>query len=172
MSTSVNLRSLLASVRLDSVKLNAPFLEAELSFDTADREAAWDLYIEMLTRIVTQPLPVQAGDEETALQSIHSLFPTTREILRTRGRSAITFSKIAVPVLNQVIRPFTAKWHKALLDGAFARGEDRHAFRTELASLQQELRKYNRMLADIAQVEDLTDLEPLPPTSQHHEGGR
>ena len=32
-------------------------------------------------------------------------------------------------------------------------------FREELAALQEELRKYSRMLADIADIEDLTDLE-------------
>ena len=38
-------------------------------------------------------------------------------------------------------------------------------FRRELALLQQELRKYNRLLAEIAQVEDLTALEDPQPTS-------
>ena len=161
----MNLKSLFAGVRLDSIKLNARFLEAEFSFDQADRDAAWDLYVEMLTRIVTQPLPSHAGDEQTALQSVYSLFPITRQILRDRGRSAIAFSKIAVPVLNQVIRPFTSKWHKAQLQGAFAHNDHCHMFRCELALLQQELRKYNRLLAEIAQVEDLTALEAPQPTS-------
>ena len=158
----LNIKTFFARVRLDSVKLNARFFEADLSFDTADRDAAWDLYVEMLTRIVTQPLPSDAGDETTALRSVYSLFPITREVLRHHGRSAISFTKIAVPVLNQVVRPFTAKWHKAELAGAFANIDDCQDFRNELAILQQELRKYNRLLADIAQVEDLTDLEHLP----------
>ena len=119
----------------------------------------------MLTRIVTQPLPSEAGDEETALRSVYSLFPTTRDILRHRGRRAISFSKIAIPVLNQVVRPFTAKWHKALLEGVFGLPEHRNEFREELGKLQGELRKYNRMLATIAEVEDLTDLEQLPSAS-------
>jgi hypothetical protein len=161
----VNLKTLFARVRLDSIKLNAPFLEADFSFDESDRDAAWDLYVEMLTRIVTQPLPSEAGDEETALQSVYSLFPITREILRHRGRSAISFSKIAVPVLNQIVRPFTAKWHRAQLDGAFTNVDQCDVFRSELAILQEELRKYNRLLAEIAQVEDLTILEDSSSTS-------
>ena len=159
MNRSWTPKGLLKSVRLDSVKINAHFLEAELSLDDADKDAAWDLYIEMLTRIVTQPLPSEAGDEETALRSVYSLFPTTRDILKRRGRRAISFSKLAVPVLNQVVRPFTARWHKAQLEGAFDNYVHRQRFREELANLQEELRKYNRMLATIAEVEDLTDLE-------------
>lgn len=66
---------------------------------------------------------------------------------------------IAIVVLNQVIRPFTAKWHRKCLENAFEQESERAVFREELASLQVELRKYSRMLADIAEVEDLTDLE-------------
>ena len=64
-----------------------------------------------------------------------------------------------MPVLNQVVRPFTAKWHKENLAGAFDNEVRRKEFREELAVLQDELRNYNRMLAKIADVEDLTDLE-------------
>ena len=116
----------------------------------------------MLTRIVTQPLPVEAGDEETALDSIYSLFPITRGVLREHGRRAINFSKIAVPVLNQVVRPFTAKWHGKRLAGDLSDEDTRGEFRHELATLQDDLRSYTRMLAGIAGVEDLTDLEQWP----------
>ena len=29
------------------------------------------------------------------------------------------FAKLTIPVLNQIIRPFTAKWHRLSLAGAF-----------------------------------------------------
>ena len=45
------------------------------------------------------------------------------------------------------------------LAGDFKDETERAIFRNELAALQVELRKYSRMLADIAEVEDLTDLE-------------
>ena len=67
---------------LEGLKINAEFLELELTFDDVDKKAAWELYVEMLTRIVTQPLNEQHGIEKTALDSIFSLFPTTREILK------------------------------------------------------------------------------------------
>ena len=135
----------------------------EISFEPADKDAAWELYIEILTRIVTQPLPSEVGDEKTALDSVYSLFGITREILRRRGSGTIKFSMVAIPVLNQVVRPFTAKWHKESLAGAFDRKSKRKEFRRELEILQSELRNYNSLLADIAGVEDLTDLERTAP---------
>ena len=116
----------------------------------------------MLLRVVTQPLPSEGGDESTALNSIYALFPVTREILRRRGRSAISFSKVAIPVLNQVVRPFTTKWHRQSLMGALSDTEKSNEFRRELETLQRDLRNYNRLLAKIAGVEDLTNLEMRP----------
>ena len=81
------------------------------------------------------------------------------DILRHHGRASIQFSKVAVPVLNQVVQPFTAKRHKESLVGSFEHVNKRRQFREELVSLQVELRNYNRILAEIAGVEDLIDLE-------------
>lgn len=97
----MNLSQLFHSFQLEKVRLNTAIVRADITFETADRDAAWELYIEMLTRIVTQPLPSDVGDEETALASVFSLFSITREILRRRGRRTVQFSKVAIPVLNR-----------------------------------------------------------------------
>ena len=159
----MKLGDLFKSFNLEKVKLNLSVIEMEMSFEPVDQDAAWELYVEMLTRIVTQPLPSEDGDEKTALDSIYALFGITREILRRRGRGTIQFSKIAIPVLNQVVRPFTAKWHKESLVRAFDHENKRKEFREELRILQSELRNYNSMLAKIAGVEDLTNLELRTP---------
>ena len=159
----MKLKGLFRKYDLDKVKINLKLVEAEIRLSTADQDAAWELYVEMLTRIVTQPLPSEDGDEKVALDSVYSLFPTTREVLRLHGRKAIHFSKVAIPVLNQVVRPFTAKWHKESLSGAFNDAGKQEEFRGELMALQDKLRNYNRMLAEIAGVEDLTDLERTTP---------
>ena len=155
----MNLGEKFKNFQLGKVKLGPRWLNLEIDFQPDDQDAAWELYVEMLTRIVTQPLPADAGDEKTALDSVYSLFPTTREILQRHGREAIRFSRVAIPVLNQIVRPFTAKWHKAALSGAFGDAAKRSEFREELSALQADLRNYNRLLADIADVEDLTELE-------------
>ena len=144
---------------MSSLKIPPSFLQMEWTSKAADKNAAWALYIELLTRITTQPLPTEHGDEKTALGSVYSLFAITREVIRENGPECINFTKIAIVVLNQVVRPFTAKWHRKSLAGDFENETERTIFREELATLQVELRKYSRMLADIAGVEDLTDLE-------------
>ena len=96
---------------------------------------------------------------KTALDSVYSLFGITRGVIKEQVPDCINFTRVAIVVLNQVIRPFTAKWHRKSLAGDFERESERVIFREELAALQVELRKYSRMLADIAEVEDLTDLE-------------
>lgn len=143
---------------MTSLKLSVGFLETEWQPSDPDRDAAWDLYVELLTRITTQPLPDQVGVEKTALDSIHSLFATTRGILRARGRKCVEFTKLAVIVLNQIVRPFTDKWHSLSEQGAFSNDENRNAFRRELRDVKQQLVAYARALADIAGVEDLTEL--------------
>jgi len=144
---------------MTSLKIKAPFLEMEWNPSEPDKAAAWQLYVELLTRITTQALAMGDGDEKTALDSVYSLFPTTRSIIKDNGRGCIEFTKIAVVVLNQKIRPFTAKWHRTSVSGGFADPAVCKQFRKELEELQVTLRKYTAMLSDMAGVEDLTDLE-------------
>jgi len=144
---------------LASLKLNFGFVEGEFSPSDPDRSAAWELYVELLTRITTQSLPVEHGDEKTALDSVCAIFGLTREILRKHGPGSNEFAKLAIPVLNQIIRPFTAKWHKLSLAGAFDDPAHCSEFRAELSNLQPILRRYTQALAAMAGVEDLTGLE-------------
>ena len=157
----INLGTLLNKHGLGKIKISLLFINSEIHLGSADADAAWELYVEMLTRIVANPLPPEDGDEKTALDSIYSLFPTTRGILRRHGRNTIELSKIVIPVLNQVVRPFTAKWHKESLSESFQKEDKRKEFRNELRELQIQLRNYNHVLVEIADVEDLTDLEQI-----------
>ena len=144
---------------MTSLRIKAPFLEMEWKPQDEDKTAAWELYIELLTRITTQPLDVEHGDEKTALESVYSLFPITRQVLKNNTRHCIEFTKLAVVVLNQIVRPFTAKWHCLSQQGAFEDPKKKSEFRKELGDVELELRKYAKMLADMAGVEDLTSLE-------------
>jgi hypothetical protein len=148
---------------LSSLKIKLGFLEGEFNPHDADRAAAWELYVELLTRITTQYLAPEDGDEQAALESVYVIFPLTREILRRHGSGSGEFAKLAIPVLNQMIRPFTAKWHRGSLTGAFKDPERCRDFRAELAVLQPRLRDYTRALSDMALVEDLTTLEETDP---------
>ena len=59
----MNLKNRLKEWGLDGLKVNAGFLEADFSVKDGDRQAAWKLYVELLTRITTQALPRDSGDE-------------------------------------------------------------------------------------------------------------
>lgn len=144
---------------MTGLKIKIPFAEMEWNPKDKDKDAAWELYIELLTRISTQYLEPESGDEKTALDSIYKLFDLTRNIIKDNGRLCIEFTKIAIVVLNQIIRPFTAKWHRLSLEGAFGDETKRKEFRSELEKLQIKLHIYTKMLADMAGVEDLTELE-------------
>ena len=144
---------------LKSIKLNVKFASMDFAPNDVDREAAWELYVELLTRITTQSLPLSDGDEKTALDSVYSIFPTTREILKRKGRQCVGFTKIAIPVLNQIVRPFTAKWHKLSLNNAFDNTEKCTEFRKELKDLQILLKYYTSLLSEVAAVEDLSGFE-------------
>ena len=152
-------RDFLEQWGLTNLKIKLGFLEGEFAPKDSDRVAAWELYIELLTRVSTQSLEPEHGDEATALESIHALFGLTRDILKRNGSGAGEFAKLAIPVLNQVVRPFTAKWHRLAIAGAFKDADQCRAFRHDLSELQPRLRNYTRALADMAMVEDLTALE-------------
>jgi len=151
-------KDLLENWGMTSLKLKAGFLETEWKPTDPDKDAAWDLYVELLTRIATQPLAIEDGIEKTALESVHSLFPTTRAILKSRGRQCVEFTKLAVVVLNQVVHPFTAKWHRISVADGFSDPATCEQFRRELEVLRRQLVTYAKALADIAGVEDLTEL--------------
>jgi hypothetical protein len=152
-------RDFLEQWGLSGLRIKLGFVEGEFAPKDPDRAAAWELYVELLTRVATQYLAPEHGDEQAALESVHQLFPLTREILKRNGSGAGEFAKLAIPVLNQIIRPFTAKWHRLALAGAFKDEARCREFRAELSDLQVSLRKYTQALAAMALVEDLTSLE-------------
>lgn len=53
------------------MKLNLGFIESEWEPQVKDSEAAWKMYLELLTRITTQPLPDNSGMESSALESVY-----------------------------------------------------------------------------------------------------
>lgn len=155
----MQLKKLLEQWDLNSLKIKAGFLEMEWVPRDEDKSAAWELYVEMITRVATQTLEPGHGQEKAVLDSVYQLFPLTREVIKKYGRHSINFAKIAVVILNQVVRPFTAKWHGQMEDGSALSADKAEDFRRELRNLQVNLRKYTQLLADIAGVEDLTNLE-------------
>src|SRR5687768_7405578 len=96
---------------VSSLDLPSQFRERWL-LTLADQKLAWELYTELRTRIILQPLHYMHGDEEAALQSIADLFGLARQLIRSYGPEGRSTATLTVFMLNRLIRPFTAKWHK------------------------------------------------------------
>lgn len=170
------------------IKLKIPLI-GEISGvwepDQVEREAAWELYVELITRVTVVELADDEGLLREALTSLHSVFGTTREILRRYGpalaprgrKSAITFGGLAVVVLNGVLRPVLAKWHPALAawesqrppgtdPGSWEKEWKRETeLRQELAKVRASLGDLAKILADVAGAEYLLPEAYLPPSA-------
>src|SRR4051812_39335975 len=94
--------------------------------DEEERNAAWEMLVELSTRIALVNLRPGQGLLREALTSHYSLFAITREILRRHGAataqpdprrgSTVSFAALAISVLNGAIRPLLAYWHPTLAD--------------------------------------------------------
>lgn len=109
------------------VKLKLPYIgevEGTWKPDENERNAAWEMYVELITRVSTAELQPHEGLLREALSSLYTLFDTTRKILRKygpvvaqpKGKDNLSFGYLAVAILNAVLRPVLAKWHPLLLD--------------------------------------------------------
>jgi len=88
----------------------------------------------------------------------YNIFPLTREILKKYGRDAEEFAKLSILILNQIIRLFTAKWHKISEEQGFENEKIKNEFRKELEELQKNLKIYSKMLADMAGTNSLIEI--------------
>lgn len=72
---------------LKKVSVSLPFGigSAEWQADNTERRAAWSLYVELVTRIAVQSLEIDEGLLREALNSLYSLFGTTRQVLKEAG---------------------------------------------------------------------------------------
>jgi len=160
------------------VKLQLPYMggiEGNWQPDERERDAAWEMFVELITRAAVIELRAGEGLMGEALTSLYALFDITRGILRKYGpdvakpkrESDLSFGYLSVTVLNGVLRPLLAKWHPLLLDYESQRGSDvsaleherawRHAdeLRGELERAREALSEYADVLAEVAGIEPL-----------------
>lgn len=165
-----------------SASLGLPFglgqVVGEWVPDTAERKAAWDMYVELITRVTVVPLSADEGLIREALTSYYSLFDTTRRILKEGGPDlarpsedgAVAFGHLAVAVLNKALRPLLAKWHPLLEDHENSRPKDisRSAWeqqwalhdeaRTAISEVRTTLESYAGILGEVCDAKSLLSL--------------
>jgi hypothetical protein len=139
----------------------------------AERAAAWELYVELITRIGVVPL--ENGLLRETLNSLYSLFGSSREVLRRYGpdvaepkrNGEYNLGYLVVLMLNYALRPVLSYWHPELqawehtrpynqspLD--HERGWDRaDELRTILDDARSHLSVYANLLATACGVPDL-----------------
>ncbi len=163
------------STSLAEVEVSFLGIKAKWVADREQQIAAWEMYVELVTRIAMQALPDDRGLLREALTSLYSLFPETRRILKQHGpgvarelsREAITFAHLAVAVLNVVLRPLLSKWHPALEEYEAKREtgcsqvvhernwEHNAQLRKELEEVRETLNAYADLLAQAAGIDAL-----------------
>ena len=140
--------------------------------DESEIKAAWELYVEMVTRAPLGGPFFHEGSVREALSSIYSLFDTTRGILRKYGPSVarpksgekLSFGFLAVSMLNLVLRPLLTEWHPKLQ--SWERGhpnlaendwEERSDFLLAAKVVGEQLSQYARLFAEVAEVPELVE---------------
>ncbi|KUN03912.1 hypothetical protein AQI95_20925 [Streptomyces yokosukanensis] len=169
-----------------TAKLTIPFVgEISGTWEPADaeRSAAWELYLELVTRVSVEELGRDEGFLREALSSFYTFFNTTREILRRYGPDVappltpgnVSFGFLAVTVLNRVLRPLLSSWHPRLTAYESRRPEGSDpmvwerewehsdALRVEIAAVRRSLTSLARTLQEVAGVSDLITLPTPPP---------
>jgi hypothetical protein len=143
--------------------------------EESEKNAAWEMYVELVTRISVTELKSEEGLLRGALSSLHTLFETTRSILRKYGpaiarpkaENSISFGYLAVAILNTVLRPVLAKWHPLLLECESTDNnahsplereklwEKHDELREDLNDVRAMLLEYASLLAQVAGVPSL-----------------
>src|SRR5690349_2030733 len=155
------------ALRLRTVSINLPFGlgGVEVAVTEAEARAAWNLYVELATRVAVRPLEAGQGFAREALNSMYTLFGTTREVLREAGPEVAdgpdALGPLAIRILNEGLRPFMVRWHTDLRAFEAQQGNApsdesgwarRAEFDADLQRVQGELAIYVEMLAKLAGV--------------------
>ena len=148
-----------------------------------ERAAAWELYVELITRIGVVPL--ENGLLSEALSSLYSLFGSSREVLRRYGPDVAepkrsgqyNLGYLVVVMLNFALRPVLSYWHPELQAWEHVRPADvspldherawprADELRAILDDAREHLDIYATTLAAACGVPDLRAAIPPPPGS-------
>ena len=160
----------LINVRLDLKLPGIGGISGTWEPDETEIRAAWELYVEMVTRTPLGGFSPQEGSVREALTSIYTLFDTTRGILRSYGPSVarpksgkeLSFGYLAVSVLNFVLRPLLTAWHPRLQgwerdnpSSGEKEWSGRCDFLMALNEVEEQLRQYASLFAEVAEVPEL-----------------
>lgn len=105
------------------------------------RDAAFELYSQLCSRVSSAPLPNDVGCDVSALNSVFSLFQFWRDLHSKYGRQSCYFIKHSKPFFDNSIRILTTKWHNELDSSKINKD-----FRNDLLLLQNATNEYLKKL--------------------------
>ena len=123
-----------------------------------ERKAAWEMYVEVVTRIPVAYVKPEMGLLRINLSSLYKLFDVTREILRKYGTSVarprakgqLSFAYISIKILDLILRPFMMKWHPLL--AAYERTKKRSDSPQEHEKKWARYEEFNRAMNEVRET--------------------
>lgn len=154
-----DLRDFMMRHRLDEWRLVKVSLGTlEFTATASQRRVAWRLFMEITSRIATQEMDDEHGDDGLALKSLYELFQFTRKTLTEMDPTPVaidatdprpeTLETYALEMLNLDLRPFLSRWHPSW--DKFAKSNNppdsqqwpaHAAFRADLRAVQRKVRQ-------------------------------
>lgn len=141
----------------------------------SERSAAWDMYVEIVTRIPVAFVVPGEGSLQVSLSSTYKIFGATRDILRKygpevarpRAEGQISFGCLSVKVLDLILRPFLLKWYPRLTEYESTKKATESSYdherkwdcyqelSQELIQIRDALLQYAQLLAQASEVPSL-----------------
>jgi hypothetical protein len=141
----------------------------------SERSAAWDMYVEIVTRIPVAFVVPGEGSLHVSLASTYKIFGATRDILRKygpavarpRAEGQISFGCLSVKVLDLILRPFLLRWYPRLTEYESTRQATESTYdherkwdcyqelSQELIQIRDSLLQYASLLAQASEVPSL-----------------
>jgi hypothetical protein len=159
------------TLRLAGIAINVPQVgRVNFAVTKGSQYVAWQLFVEGMTRVASQPLAADSGVIREAMTSLYGIFSITREILKdtrpsARTGSAPTVEHLALAMLNSEIRPFLSRWHPNLLtwerthpDEHEALWPENAACRAALLETQRRLVRYILSFGELARVPNVRQI--------------
>jgi len=135
--------------RAESAARAAVVRETPSSSAPLQHRTAHQLWVELITRAATQSLHALSGNEEKAVDSVVSLFETTRALMK-QSQGDEEFLMLACAMID-AIRPYTARWHSLRgSDNQFAGPVQRERVRAELKWLQTDLKQFAALFRSLS----------------------
>lgn len=114
-------------IKLDSVSISAGPLNATFKPTDEERDAAWQIMVDLGTSVATQPFLEDSGHLRDVMTSLHRIFNSIKQALKdlrpSKFDSDMNFASVCMSLLTGCLGPFLARWHEPLADFEVSRGE-------------------------------------------------